>query len=162
MKIKAFICGITFVLFFVAQAQAQEPLAKAFIEAVRGNNPALLKQWFPTPALVRAIEPTRTKRMTDAAIRQKYLAPLQKKLANDFANFHASAQQSSIDVSKLRYDSFQLHRDDTNAPNKPLACSINYSYGDKQGTFTITVLEKQKQWTLFEVLLSVNIFDKLK
>ena len=162
MKIKAFILCVTFVLLFAAHAQAQEPLAKAFIEAVRGNNPALLKQWSPTPALVRLLEPTRTKGLSDAAIRQKYLAPLQKKLANDFANFQASAQQSSIDVTKLRYESFQLHRDDTNAPNKPLACSINYSYGDKQGTFTITVLEKQKRWTIFEVLLSVNVFDKLK
>lgn len=150
------------ILLFASPVFAQEPLAKAFIAAVRSNNPALLKQWLPTPALVRELEPARTKGLSDAAIRQKYLTPLQKKLAQDFANFQASAQKSGIDVSKLRYDSFQLHRDDASAANKPLACSINYTYNDKHGSFTITVLEKQKKWTLFEVLLSVNIFDKLK
>lgn len=162
MKIKALFLGASFLLFCAGQALAQEPLAKAFIEAVRNNNLALLKQWSPTPALVRALEPTRTKGLSDAAIKQKFLVPLQKKLMQDFANFQAPARQSSIDVTKLRYESFQLHRDDTNAPNKPLACSINYSYGDKQGSFTITVLEKQKKWTIFEVLLSVDIFAKLK
>lgn len=154
--------GATLWLLLGSSALAQEPLAKAFLEAVRSNNPASLKQWVPTTALVRELEPVRTKGLSDAAIKGKFLVPLQKKLEKDFANFQTSAQQNAIDLSKLRYDSFQLHRDNTNAANKPMPCTINYSYGDKQGSFTITILEKQRKWILFEVLLSVNVFDKLK
>mgnify|MGYP000907694317 CR=1 FL=1 len=151
---------IAAILLFASPALAQEPLAKAFVEAVRANNPALLKQWWPTQALVRELEPTRTKGLSVAAIKQKFLVPLQKKLEKDFANFQASAQQNSLDVSRLRYEGFQLQRNDTT--NKPMACTIHYSYGDKQSSFTITVWEKRKKWILFEVLLSVNVFDKLK
>lgn len=160
--VKVFVIGIVLLVMFAGRTLAQESLATAFIEAVRKDNPALLKQWMPTPALVRALEPAQTKGLSDAAIKQRFLLPLQKKLTRDFANFRASAQRNSIDRSKLRYDGFQLHRDEASAANRPLACTVNYFYGDKRGAFTVTVLEQQAKWYLFEVLLSENIFDKLK
>jgi len=158
---KTGVIGALLFLSLVGQAKAQEPLSTAFISAVQANNPALLKEWYPTPALVRMLEPERTKKLSDAAIKRTFLVPLQKKLAKDFENFQASAQKRSIDLRKLQYLNFQLQRDNSGIAHKPIACTITYSYGDKQGAFTVTVLEKQGKWYLFEILLSVNIFDKL-
>ena len=159
---RVFVTRAVLCLAFIGQALAQEALATAFIKAVRKDNPALLKQWLPTPALVRTLEPAQTKGLSEVGIKQRFLLPSQKKLTKDFANFRASAQRNSIDRSTLWYDGFQLHRDEASAANRLLACTVNYFYGDKRGAFTITVLEQQAKWYLFEVLLSVNIFDKLK
>ncbi|MBS1811416.1 MAG: hypothetical protein JST84_24860 [Acidobacteria bacterium] len=159
---KIYVIGVLLFWSLIGQTRAQESLAKAFVSAVQANNPALLKAWHPTPVLVRMLEPERTKKLSDDAIKQTFLAPLQKKLAKDFANFQASAQKSSIELGKLQYVNFQLQRDEPSSANKPVACTITYSYGDKQGTFAVTVLEKQGKWYLFEVLRSVNIFEVLK
>lgn len=155
----AFLIVIIFLSNNMFAQHQGEKFAKDFIKAVVSKDIDEFVKLKPGPDLWRKILEKETKGMTDEEINQK--ANKNEKFIQDYKNFLYSAKAEKIDLVKLNYKKSKVEKiwDDE---KMPFGITIKYDYEGKEGEFSLSVFKFDGNYYLYEILVSYDVFGKLK
>ena len=164
MNLKCRVILVSLFIFITSSliGNAQNPeevFSIKFIKAIASENIDEIVKLKPCPEFWRLILEKETKDMTDEEIIVK--ANKNEKLILDHDNIMYSAKTEKIDLLRITYKKSKIQKiwDDE---KMPFGLTIKYIYDDKEGEFSLSVYKYKNVYYLSEILVSFDVFGKIK
>lgn len=152
-----------FILFsssqFVNAQDMKDDFSVKFIKAIAAENIDEIVNLKPSPEFWRLILEKETKDMTDDEIILK--ANKNEKLILDFDNIMYSAKKEKINLKDIKFKSSKIVKiwEDE---KMPFSLTIKYIYKNKEGEFALSVYKFKDTFYLSEIMISFDVFNKIK
>jgi hypothetical protein len=140
---------------------AKAKMASAFAYALYQNDFASLSNYLPTVGVVRQIAEKETSGMSDKEVQEKMVKMVVDRFEANFNKLQEGIDENDIDRTKLKYKEYKVEAD-PNSSLAPVPMQIIFGYDGKDEGFNIpvTMVEIDNKCTLFEILMTSNIFSR--
>ncbi len=134
----------------------EEEFANMMSEPFINKKFSLFNNFFPNPHLVKQMDPDNFGELSHSEINTNFINPLKERFKANYDKIINEMNEEGI--KGISFNSYEVE-DVYNKENMPKVLSVKLNHsGDKTASIPITFIEKEKQWYIFEILHSTDIF----